>query len=318
MLALTLGDPAGIGLEISLKAYRTAQVPPFVLFGDVDFIAAQAQKLGFTFPIQKVSLHHPFDFYQALPVVSLKAKVESLTPSFRNAPVILESIEAAVHATQQKLTHALVTNPIAKYILAQAGFKHAGHTEFLGELSGSSIKPVMLLWSAQLAVIPITVHMPLKDVPHRLTTALIIESVETAAQDYAYRFNHPAPRLAFCGLNPHASDNGLMGDEEARIITPALDILRARGHHITGLFAADTLFHAAARQTYDLAFGMYHDQVLTPMKTLAFDEGVNVTLGLPFIRTSPDHGTAFAIAGQGLARETSLIEALKLAARLRA
>jgi 4-hydroxythreonine-4-phosphate dehydrogenase len=312
MLALTLGDPAGIGLEISLKAYAQGNCPPFILFGDIEFIRHKARQYGYHFKIEAEG-----EFAKALPVRPLQHKVLSNKPSPANAPIILESIQETVKAAQRGEVHGLVTNPIAKYILSEAGFKHAGHTDYLGELSGVATKPVMLLWSEALAVVPITVHIAHKDVPLKLTTQLIIETVETTAKDYAYRFNKPNPRLAFCGLNPHASDNGLMGDEEARIITPALDVLRAKGHHITGLFAADTLFHARARENYDIAFGMYHDQVLTPMKTLAFDEGVNVTLGLPFIRTSPDHGTAFDIAGKGIARETSLVEALKLAARLK-
>jgi 4-hydroxythreonine-4-phosphate dehydrogenase len=324
-LLITMGDPAGIGLEITLNTYAKRHeyaLKPLAILGCIESLRTRLRAIGADFPLIPSHINSCFDdFSRGLPVIPLQNSVHSLLPDARNAPAIIESIKNGVVYCHKGLAHGLITNPIAKYVLAEAGFKHPGHTEYLGELTqtlwGKAHKPVMLLWSEILAVVPITVHIALKDVPKSLTTAKIIETVHITARDYSNRFNIPNPRLAFCGLNPHASDNGLMGNEEAQIIMPALEALKNEGLHITGLFAADTLFHARARKNYDIAFGMYHDQVLTPMKTLAFDEGVNVTLGLPFIRTSPDHGTAFDIAGKGIARETSLVEAIRLAGRLK-
>ena len=215
---------------------------------------------------------------------------------------------------------AVVTNPIAKHVLYEAGFRHPGHTEFLAALasegSGKTYHPVMMLWSEQLAVVPVTVHIPLADVPAALTTDLIVLTGRIVARELRERFGIAQPRLALAGLNPHAGENGAMGTEDARIIVPAIEILRQDGIEVTGPLPADTMFHASARSRYDAALAMYHDQALIPIKTIAFDEAVNVTLGLPFVRTSPDHGTAFDIAGKGIARPDSLMAALKLAARL--
>lgn len=306
-LLVTMGDPAGIGIDITLKALNAPTCPPFTIIGEAAIYEKRAKHLNLTLP-------------KTTQFIALKNKVKSETPHADNAAAIIESIEVGVAMIKNGTGNALVTNPIAKYILMQAGFKHAGHTEFLGELATKHwhkpVTPVMLLWSEELAVIPITVHIPLKDVPHKLTKQLILDTVNTAARDYAARFKIASPRLAFCGLNPHAGDEGMMGKEEQTLILPAIEELKSQGLNITGVHAADTLFHKEARMKYDLAFGMYHDQVLIPMKTLAFDEGVNVTLGLPFVRTSPDHGTAFDIAGTGKARATSFIEAVKLAAKI--
>jgi 4-hydroxythreonine-4-phosphate dehydrogenase len=202
----------------------------------------------------------------------------------------------------------------------RAGFQHPGHTEFLGalaeEFTGKPARPVMMLWTAGLAVVPVTVHIPLADVPKRLTRDLIVETARIAARDLAARFGIPHPRLALAGLNPHAGEDGELGGEDAAIVAPAVEQLRAEGIDASGPYPADTLFHEAARSRYDAVLAMYHDQALIPIKTLAFDKAVNVTLGLPFVRTSPDHGTAFDIAGKGKADPSSLIAALKLAARL--
>jgi 4-hydroxythreonine-4-phosphate dehydrogenase len=208
-------------------------------------------------------------------------------------------------------------------VLHRVGFAHPGHTEFMGELATRSFgtaspKPVMLLWSPELAVVPATIHVPLAAVPGLVTGALIVETVRIVARDLRDRFGLAAPRIAVAGLNPHASEGGDIGREDIDIVAPALDVLRAEGIAVTGPHPADTLFHAAARARYDVAVTMYHDQGLIPIKTLAFDTGVNVTLGLPFVRTSPDHGTAFDIAGRGIASEASLVAALRLAARLAA
>ncbi|TMJ60926.1 MAG: 4-hydroxythreonine-4-phosphate dehydrogenase PdxA, partial [Alphaproteobacteria bacterium] len=205
--------------------------------------------------------------------------------------------------------------------LYNAGFRHPGHTEFLAELAASGGKtpqPVMMLWSPALAVVPVTIHVPLREAISRLSTELIVTTAHIVVADLKTRFGLAQPRLAVSGLNPHAGEDGSLGGEEKTIVTPAIEILRDQGIEIRGPVPADTMFHEAARKTYDCAICMYHDQALIPIKTVAFDEAVNVTLGLPFIRTSPDHGTAFDIAGTGRAYPSSLIAALRLAARIAA
>ena len=216
---------------------------------------------------------------------------------------------------------AVVTNPIAKSVLYRAGFRHPGHTEFLAELAaagGRAPQPVMMLWSPALAVVPVTIHLPLRDAIAQLSSDLIVTTVRIVAAAMKDRFGLAHPRLALSGLNPHAGEDGGLGTEEQRIVAPAAEILRREGIEIRGPLPADTMFHDAARKTYDCAICMYHDQALIPIKTIAFDDAVNVTLGLPFVRTSPDHGTAFDIAGTGRANPSSLIAALRLAARMAA
>jgi 4-hydroxythreonine-4-phosphate dehydrogenase len=241
-------------------------------------------------------------------------------PDTANAPSVIEAIKTAVQLVRAGSAAAVVTNPIAKHVLYKAGFRHPGHTEFLAALAAEggnqTYHPVMMLWSEQLAVIPVTVHVPLSDVPSALTRDLIVLTGRIVARELRERFGIADPRLALAGLNPHAGENGAMGTEDETIIVPAIDILRAEGIQVAGPLPADTMFHAHARSRYDAALAMYHDQALIPIKTIAFDEAVNVTLGLPFVRTSPDHGTAFDIAGKGIARPDSLMAALKLAARL--
>jgi 4-hydroxythreonine-4-phosphate dehydrogenase len=240
-------------------------------------------------------------------------------PAFASATI--ESIERAVGYVRSGEASAIVTNPIAKHVLYEAGFRFPGHTEFLGALAaqwGERAQPVMMLWSRELSVVPVTIHIPLADAPGALTRELIASTARIVAADLHDRFGIARPRLAIAGLNPHAGEGGAMGREEIETIGPAIAELRAEGLDVSGPHPADTMFHAAARARYDVALTMYHDQGLIPIKTLAFDTGVNVTLGLPFIRTSPDHGTAFDIAGKGLANPTSLIEAARLAARLAA
>ena len=230
------------------------------------------------------------------------------------------SIEMAVQLVTAGEADGLVTNPISKHILYEAGFKHPGHTEFLAALSGpvngKPAHPVMMLWSEDLAVVPVTVHIPLSAVAPSLTTELIVRTGRIVARELTLRFGLPHPRLAIAGLNPHAGENGAMGSEDDAVIAPAVAQLRDAGIQAFGPLPADTMFHARARSRYDAALAMYHDQALIPIKTLAFDDAVNITLGLPFVRTSPDHGTAFDIAGKGVARPDSLIAAMKLAARL--
>jgi 4-hydroxythreonine-4-phosphate dehydrogenase len=323
-IALTLGDPAGIGPELVLRAWlatRESGAPFFVLAAPGP-LAELAASLGIEAPIVEVEPEGAAKaFAYALPVVPLVASASATpgSPDPRFAAATIESIERAVAYIREGRARAVVTNPIAKKTLYEAGFLHPGHTEFLGELArawGSSINPVMMIWSPILAVVPVTIHIALAEVPRRLTTALIVATARTVDRDMRTRFDLVRPRLALAGLNPHAGEGGAMGREEIETILPAMEILRAEGLDVAGPLPADTMFHATARARYDVALTMYHDQGLIPAKTLAFDDGVNVTLGLPFIRTSPDHGTAFDIAGKGLANPSSLLAALKLADRL--
>src|SRR5256885_1483310 len=215
---------------------------------------------------------------------------------------------------------AIVTNPVAKNVLYRSGFPEPGHTEYLAKLTeestGVALHPVMMLWSPELAVVPVTIHLPLKDVVSRLTGDLVVETGRIVARDLRERFGIARPRLAIAGLNPHAGEEGALGDEDLSVVRPAVERLKAEGIDARGPLPADSLFHHAARASYDVVLAMYHDQALIPIKTLAFNHAVNVTLGLPFVRTSPDPGTAFDIAGTGRADPTSLIAALQLAARL--
>ncbi len=327
-LALTQGDPAGIGPEITLKAWlrrRQAEVPAFAVLADPDFLRASARRLGLDVPIEAVRLDEAIDvFGRALPVAPLSTTVAAVPgrPEAASAPATIESIDAAVRLARMGSAAAVVTNPIAKHVLYEAGFTHPGHTEYLAVLSAEAgerpPRPVMMLWSEALAVVPVTVHLALREVPAALTADLIIETGRIVALDLRRRFGIAHPRIAVAGLNPHAGEQGAMGAEDDAIVAPAIGHLRAEGIVASGPYPADTLFHARARESYDVALAMYHDQALIPIKTIAFDEAVNVTLGLPFIRPSPDHGTAFDIAGKGLARPDSLIAALRLAGRLTA
>jgi 4-hydroxythreonine-4-phosphate dehydrogenase len=233
---------------------------------------------------------------------------------------IVAALEQATMAALDGAALALVTNPIAKKSLRSIPLEYPGHTAFLGQLAariaGKAIRPVMMLVAAELKVVPVTVHIPISAVPRTLTRALIVETVDITADALTQDFGIRHPRVAVAGLNPHAGEGGLIGTEERDIIAPAIAQLAGAGLAVTGPHSADSLFHADARHTYDAAIAMYHDQALIPLKTLAFDRGVNVTLGLPFVRTSPDHGTAFALAGTGKARPDSFLAALQLAAEL--
>ena len=325
-LAVTMGEPAGIGPETALQAWiqrLPRDVPPFFLLGDPDHLAHLARLLGYAVPIVVTEAGRAAEMFPlALPVVPLDMAViaEPGQPNAADAPAVIESIRRAVTLVHTGHASALVTSPIAKAPLLRAGFPHPGHTEFLGalteELYGVPARPVMMLWTAELAVVPVTVHIPLAEVPKKLSRELIVETARIVAKDLAARFGILHPRLAFAGLNPHAGEDGELGKEDASVIAPAIADLRAEGIDASGPYPADTLFHEAARSRYDAVLAMYHDQALIPIKTLAFDKAVNVTLGLPFVRTSPDHGTAFDIAGTGKADPSSLIAALKLAARL--
>lgn len=330
-LALTLGDPAGIGPELALSAWLgrggAAPLPPFFLVGDPAFIERLAHRLNRPVPVAEVDPETAAEvFPRALPVVPLPSGASVTAapgiPDPVNAGATIESITAAVGFVKAGRAAAVVTNPIAKFVLTRTGFAHPGHTEFLAALSvpagRTPPRPVMMIWSAGLSVVPVTIHVPLKDVPGLLTQELVEETATIVARDLRDRFGLPEPRLVLAGLNPHAGEAGTIGHEDRDVLAPAVARLRAQGIDIRGPLPADTLFHARARETYDVALAPTHDQALIPIKTIAFDDGVNVTLGLPFVRTSPDHGTAFDIAGKGVARPDSLIAALRLADRLAA
>lgn len=325
-LALTLGEPAGIGPDIALLAWQRRNelaLPPFYITGDAGFLDTRAKALGLTLRIEQVSPDGATQtFATALPVVETGAPATAKPgqPDATSAEAAIASIRHAVADVRAGRAGAVVTNPIAKSVLYRAGFKHPGHTEYLAELAADgkqpTPRPVMMLWSPTLAVIPVTIHLPLRDAIARLSTTEIVETCSIAVDELKRRFGIARPRLAISGLNPHAGEDGSLGHEDAEIVAPAVAALQKAGIDARGPLPADTMFHEAARKTYDCAVCMYHDQALIPAKALGFDDSVNVTLGLPFVRTSPDHGTAFGIAGKGIAREDSLVAALKLASEI--
>ncbi|QPH53909.1 4-hydroxythreonine-4-phosphate dehydrogenase PdxA [Pontivivens ytuae] len=312
-LVLSLGDPAGVGPELAVRAWAEG-AGPFTALGSADHL----EKLGAT--VARVDAPDATPWPEALPVIDipLAEDVTPGTPSLANAPAVVEAINRGVQLCLDGHASALVTAPIAKWVLKEgAGFAHPGHTEFLAHLSGAP-RPVMMLAGPELRVVPVTIHIPIADVPAALTPELLEETIRVTHAGLIRDFGVPTPRLAIAGLNPHAGEGGVMGREEIETLTPVLDRLQAEGFDLTAPLPADTMFHPAARARYDAAICMYHDQALVPLKTLSFDDGVNVTLGLPFIRTSPDHGTAFDIAGTGRARPDSLIAAIRLAQEMAA
>jgi len=332
-LLASIGDPAGIGPDIAIAAWlarTTERLRPFAVVGDPAVLAERAAQLAATCPIADIAdvIETEGTFQTHLPVLrphhhpTAAAPVVAGVPDERNGPFVIACIETAVELLHQGSASAVVTNPIAKHVLYAAGFAHPGHTEFLAALADArngapgATLPVMLLASDALNVVPLTIHIPLADVPAAITADLITRTVTIIDAAMRQDFAIAAPRIRVAGLNPHAGESGTIGREDADIIAPAGLGLRDAGIDVSGPVSADTMFHAEARSEYDVALTMYHDQGLIPIKTLAFDAGVNVTLGLPFIRTSPDHGTAFAIAGSGRARAESLMAALKLAARM--
>ena len=326
-LALTSGEPAGIGPDITIKAWlrrNELQLPPFYVLGDRGFLSRRASSLGLDVKFADASPEDAIaTFADALPVVATghPATARPGHPDGTSADAALASIRQAVADVAAGRASAVVTNPISKSVLYRAGFRHPGHTEFLAELAASNghvPQPVMLLWSPTLAIVPVTIHLALREAIAQLSSDLIVSTARIVVADMKARFGLLRPRLAVSGLNPHAGEDGSLGTEELTMVTPAIEILRGEGIDVRGPLPADTMFHAAARKTYDCAICMYHDQALIPVKTLAFEDAVNVTLGLPFIRTSPDHGTAFDIAGTGNANPSSLIAALRLAARMAA
>jgi len=325
VLALTMGDPAGIGGELTLAAWlrcRAGQGPAFVALDDPHRLARLAQHLALDIPIRTVAnvAEAARVFPDALPVlpVPLPAPAVAGKPDAVNAPAIIASIEQAVRLAQAGQVSGIVTNPISKAVLYGTGFAFPGHTEFLGALTGLKEPPVMMLACPQLRVVPVTIHVSLRRALDELSTAEIIRAGRILHRALKQDFGLKQPRIAMAGLNPHAGEAGAMGDEETRLIQPAIDALRAEGVALHGPMPPDTMFTARARGGYDAALCMYHDQALIPLKTLDMDGGVNVTLGLPIVRTSPDHGTAFDIAGSGKADPGSLLAALHLAAEMAA
>jgi len=325
-LAVTMGEPAGVGLDITLGAWvrrRELALPAFYCLADPAALGERAGLLGLDCPVEVVAAGEATAaFDRALPVVAVAtgARVVCGAPDPANAAAVIESVTRAVGDLRAGRAAAMVTNPISKATLYRAGFAHPGHTEFLAALSadwtGRPVRAVMMLAGPQLRVVPVTVHIPLREVAATLTTDLIVDTGRIVAADLRRRFAVARPRLALAGLNPHAGEGGAFGDEDARIVRPAVDRLNAEGIAASGPLAADSMFHPAARAGYDAALCMYHDQALIAVKTLDFGGTVNVTLGLPFVRTSPDHGTALDIVGSGRADPASLVAALRLAAEL--
>lgn len=325
-IAVSCGDPNGIGADVILLAWlkrRQLDLPPFYVLGQVNHLQKRANLLGITVDIQAVEPEEAVDVFDtALPVSELNHGFldEPGVPLAANAAGVIEAIERGVKDTLDARASSLVTAPIAKKPLYDAGFPHPGHTEFLAKLAerytGHSSSPVMMLAGPKLRSIPVTIHMALREVATALTTEKIIQTGLIANQDLKSRFGIAKPRLAIAGLNPHAGEDGAMGREDIEVIAPAITALKKLGLDVRGPLPADTMFHDAARQDYDVAICMYHDQALIPAKALGFDDAVNVTLGLPFVRTSPDHGTAYNIAGTGMAKPDSFVAALMLAAEM--
>ncbi len=317
-LAVTMGEPAGVGGELSLKAWqaRHSGSRPFFVLDDPDRLADLARRLEMDVRLQEISdpREAASAFSSALPVLAVRLHVPSTPgrPDVANAAATIEAIERAVRFAQEGLVAGIVTNPIQKKTLQDAGFRHPGHTEFLAELAGG-VEVAMMLACPQLRVVPVTIHLSLAEAVRALQAETIVRAGRITTLGLRTLFGIERPRLAVAALNPHAGEQGAMGDEERRIIVPAIEALRREGIEASGPAPADTLFHAAARPAYDVALCMYHDQALIPIKTIDFAGGVNVTLGLPFVRTSPDHGTALDIAGTGRADPTSLLAAIDMA-----
>ncbi|MEO5805113.1 4-hydroxythreonine-4-phosphate dehydrogenase PdxA [Devosia sp.] len=321
-LAISMGEPAGIGPDLILQLYanrREHTLPPFCVFGNADFLRLRAVRLGLTIDIKSVEVADAgpvFGF--ALPVVSIDGLVSDHPgkTSLLAAKVVIGAIEHAVAAVMSGACRALVTAPIHKAALYHAGFTHPGHTEFLAALcaiDGKERLPVMMLAHGGLRTVPVTIHIPIRDVPARLSQALIIDTVKVVNHDLKHRFGIAEPRIAVAGLNPHAGEGGNIGTEDLDIIAPAVGQLQFEMINAEGPFPADTLFYPPHWEKYDAVVAMYHDQALIPIKTVAFEDAVNVTLGLPIVRTSPDHGTAFDLAGTGKGSPRSFLAAIRLA-----
>ena len=321
-VAVTMGEPAGIGPDLILALYarrKALSLPPFVVYGHANFLKARAKRLGLDVAIATAGPDAAAEvFPQALPVAHVEGMVADLpgVADEHAAPVVINAISEAVHAAMTGHCRAVVTAPIHKGALYHAGFKHPGHTEFLADLcamGGKPPLPVMMLAHEDLRAVPLTIHVPIKDVPGLITRKLILDTLRVMTHDLRQRFHLERPRIAVAGLNPHAGEGGSIGREDVEIIAPAIADAQADGIAAVGPLPADTLFYPPHWRQYDAVLAMYHDQALIPIKTVAFDAGVNVTLGLPIVRTSPDHGTAFDLAGTGKASVSSFAAALAMA-----
>lgn len=324
-IAISMGEPAGIGPDLILRLYAERaehDLPPFIVYGNMGFLAARARRLALPVAFaQTTPAEAASQFPATLPVVHIDGLVPDKPgdTSPLSAKVVIESIARAVADTLDGECRSLVTAPIHKAALYTAGFKHPGHTEFLAALcanGGTAPTPVMMLAHGDLRAVPATIHIPLRDVAAKISVSLLVETARILAHDLRTRFGIPEPRIGVCGLNPHAGENGTIGLEEKDIIGPAVAEMNLQGIKAEGPISADTIFHVPNWRRHDAVIAMYHDQALIPIKTVAFDDAVNVTLGLPIVRTSPDHGTAFNLAGSGLASVKSMLAAIRLADRL--
>ena len=324
-LAVSLGDPAGVGPELICDAWarrETERLPAFFACGGAEVLRAAAIRRGLEIAITAVTTpaEAAAAFGRALPVLGeTDGSYRPGEPDPNGARLALASLEQATGFAVTDEAAGIVTGPIAKSLLAEVGFSFPGQTEFVAHACGTATEDaVMMLAGPALRTVPLTVHVALADVPKLLSTELIVRRARVVAAALREDFGIATPRLAICGLNPHAGEHGRMGDEERRIIAPAIERLRNEGIDATGPHPADSLFAPRARASYDVALAMYHDQALVPLKALDFDQGVNVTLGLPIVRTSPDHGTAFAIAGKQLADAGATISAIRMAGEMAA
>ena len=324
-LAISMGEPAGIGPDLILQLYAQRaeyELPPFVVVGSMAFLAARARRLGLNINFAQTSVAEATaQFPVALPV----CHIEGLVPdkpgetSPLSGRLVMESIARAVSETLAGACRAVVTAPIHKAALYAAGFRYPGHTEYIASLCANgegAPMPVMMMVHEDLRVVPLTIHVPLREVPHLITPKLIRDTVLVVEHDLRTRFGVEDPRIALTGLNPHAGESGSIGTEDRDIILPAVIDLQHNGTRVDGPISADTIFHLPNWKKYDAVIAMYHDQALIPIKTIAFDQGVNVTFGLPLVRTSPDHGTAFELAGTGKASVSSMLAAIRLAERI--
>ena len=321
-LAISMGEPAGVGGEIVLKCWlrrKAEHLTPFFVIDSPDRMRSLGSDLNMHVPVCEIKTageaKEYFEFGLPVIPIDVPARVEPGHPEPANAGAVIQSIDEAVAAARDGRAAGMVTCPIHKASLVRSGFTYPGHTEYLATLA-SGLEPVMMLVGSDLRVVPVTTHLSLRDAIRTLTSAAIIHAAKVCSGSLISCFGVDHPRLVVAALNPHSGEDNLFGNEEHTIIQPAIDVLRNEGIEVRGPAPADSLFHAAARGTYDAAICMYHDQALIPLKTIDFAGGVNVTLGLPFIRTSPDHGTAFDIAGEGTADESSMLAALRLATEM--
>ena len=318
-LIVTPGEPAGIGAEITIKSWHAGQRDICVIESP-NRLTEIAAKLGI--PLSTRTITHPDQFTagdEHLHVIPIDWPVPPVfgLPNYRNGPIVIDSITTAAAFCRGGSAAGLVTNPIQKATLYEAGFSYPGHTELLANLASVERGgPIMMLANSELRVVPLTIHIPIQDVPNSISKQSIVAATQLLDASLKRFFGLSTPRIAITGLNPHAGESGSIGREDRDIIQPAITDLQQSGLKVTGPYPADTLFHEEARKSYDAVIGMYHDQVLIPLKTLDFFGGVNITLGLDFIRTSPDHGTGLDIAGSGMARPDSLLLAINMARKM--